>query len=93
MSTLISSLDLKYYKNEKTNENELKEVFNFHLKHGILFEVESILSCFSSEVDMMYDHYTAIQTLQNVYVHFPAANVAPITESSSVFINLEGYYI
>ncbi len=92
LATLISCLDLRYYKNFKLNEAELKNNYDFHLKHGILFEIESILSCFSNESDMMYDHYSAIQELQNVFIHFPIDTNGSIKEATgSISINLEKY--
>ena len=90
MSTLVTSLDLRYYKNSKENPTQLKDSYEFHVKNGILFQIESILSCFSNEVDMMHDHFIAIQALQSVYIHFPLENQGLITESnSSIFTNLE----
>ena len=94
MATLISSLDLFYHNNTRTED--IEEALSFHLKHGILFEIESGL-CFSSEFDLMFDHYKAVQALQNVYIHFPAGNT--ITEINSphneIDIRLEenGYHV
>lgn len=93
MATIVSSLDMRYYKNSKTNETELKKDFSFHLNHGLLFEIESMLNCFNNETDMMYDHYTAIQALHNVYIHFPLNSDGLIAETSSIFLDLERYSI
>jgi hypothetical protein len=89
MTTLISSLDLRYYKNTKLSVTDIKKYFEFHLKQGVLVGIESMLNCFSNESDMMYDHYIAIQTLQNVYLHFPSNVNSLISETNSIFINLE----
>jgi hypothetical protein len=91
MATLISSLDLLYHKNTKTNN--LNDFFSFHLKNGILFEIESGL-CFSTEFDLMFDHYNAVQALHNVYIHFPN-EIAQIDQSNQIEIILEenGYHV
>ena len=93
MATLVSSLDLRYYKNTKLSETDLIKDFSFHLKHGMLVEIESMLNCFSNESDMMYDHYAAIQALQNVYIHFPSNVYNLINGTNSIFITLEWYQI
>jgi hypothetical protein len=53
-----------------TNE-ELSNLFKFHSNYGILFLVQSLLSCFSNEVNMLFEHYCALRTLNYVYIHFP----------------------
>jgi hypothetical protein len=41
------------------------------MKNGILIQIESMLSCSSTENGMVYDHYNAIQNLNFVHLHLP----------------------
>lgn len=95
LTTLVSSLDMKYRHNEKVSDQELEKLFNYHLKHGILFQVESMLSCSSNEADMMQDHYKALQGLTNVQVHFPQKYSDLKTNNESIFVVLrsDGYHV
>ena len=50
-----------------------------------------MLSCSSTEADMMYDHYAAIQGLNYVHVHFPLEYSAFESSKESIFILLRKY--
>ena len=93
VTTLVASLDLKYRHNSRHSAGELKSVYDFHLKHGILFQVESLLSCASTEYDMMYDHLNAIECLNNVYVHFPQQFSVFESNSESIYIAIKKYLL
>ena len=93
VTTLVASLDLKYRHNSRHSESELKSVYEFHVKHGILFQVESLLSCASTEYDMMYDHLNAIECLNNVYVHFPQQFSVFESNSESIYIAIKRYFL
>lgn len=92
MTTLIASLDLKYYNNSNVGDKDLEELYKFHVKNGILFQVESMLSCSSTEADMMYDHYAAIQGLNKVQVHFPQ-QFSGFQSGNEICILLRRFYI
>ncbi len=78
------------YSNDSEIENKaLQDMYNFHTKNGILFQVESMLSCSSNEADMMYDHYEAIQKLNDVYVHFPTSFNGFKSNTESILILLK----
>ena len=67
----MGSVDFLYYKNPYMDFNKQKDLADFHMKNGILVQVESMLSCFSTENGMVYDHYNAIQNLNFVNLHLP----------------------
>ena len=69
-------------------EQKMHESIDYDCKYGILFHVESLLSCFSDELDMMIQHYCAIKSLNNVYIHFPKHNVNT-QQNSSISVKLE----
>ena len=79
---------MSYLNNSNADEKALEDVYNFHTKNGILFQVESMLSCSSNEADMMYDHYEAIQRLNDVHVHFPTNYSGFKSNTESIFILL-----
>ena len=85
---MIGSVDLKYYKNNKTNEDELKNLLEFHNKNGILIQIESMLSCFSNEYEMVYEHYHAIENLNHVLIHLPTTEFKQ-NQISNFSINIE----
>ena len=77
---------MRYFDNSKADDKDLEDLYNFHIKNGILFQLESMLSCSSNEADMMYDHYEAIQRLNDVYVHFPTKYAGFKSNTESFFI-------
>ncbi|CAF0704911.1 unnamed protein product [Brachionus calyciflorus] len=96
MTTLISTIDLKYNKNSYHTDLELKKMLEFHQKNGFLFQVESMLSCFSTEHTMIFEHHLALQNLHNVYIHLPT-NYVTLVESSTNYIKFnverDGFHI
>jgi hypothetical protein len=50
---------------------EMANLSAFHTNNGILIEVESMLSCFSTEHTMVYEHYNSIKCLSHVFIHLP----------------------
>lgn len=85
---MIASLDLKYYKNDNISEDEYEKIYAFHVNNGILFQVESVLSCYSNEYYMIYEHYNALQNLNHVFVHLPADRTQ-LTSSIGRFFFIE----
>ena len=88
LTTLIASLDFEYYNNSNVNVKDLKEKLSFHLNNGMLFQIESMLSCFSSEQTMVYEHYKAIQMLNYVFVHLPL-NHNELTSDTNFCIHID----
>lgn len=88
---MIASLDVKYYKNTNTNERDYENAYNFHLYNGILFHVESVLSCFSNEYYMVYDHYNALQNLNHVFIHLPSNRNDLLTSPPYFFVDIQRY--
>ena len=96
VTTLVASLDTKYKNNDKVPDQELESLFNYHMKNGILFQVESMLSCSSNEADMLQEHYKAIQGLMNVHLHFPLQYTDlknKNDESIFVVLRSDGYHV
>lgn len=95
LTVLISSLDMKYYNNPKYSEKDLEDLYNHHIKNGILFQVESLLSCASAEYSMMFEHYAAIESLNDIHIHFPAIFKDFKTTKDSIYIVLrgDGYHV
>jgi hypothetical protein len=88
MTTLVASVDLKFYKNPHLNEPDtINRVYNFHLLNGILFEIESLLSCYSNEYYMIYDHFCTIQRLNNVFIHLPVNLAHLLNETTTANTN------
>lgn len=67
-------------------------MLEFHQKNGILFQVESMLSCFSNEYSMIYEHHQALQYFHHVFIHLPT-NYLSLTNGHSDFfkISVEKY--
>ena len=88
MSALIGSYDFYYHKNTYITQSELKDQLNFHFNNGILFQVESMLSCFSTEHTMVYEHFKAIQALNYVVIHVPI-NYNEFNKETDFFIHID----
>jgi hypothetical protein len=88
MSALVGSYDFYYHKNTHINQSELKDQLNFHLNNGILFQVESMLSCFSTEHTMVYEHFKAIQALHYVVIHIPL-NYKEFNKEADCFLHVD----
>ena len=88
LTALVASIDLKYNKNFNISEEKKKALYDFQIKNGILFQVESMLSCSSNEHLMIYDHYNALQTLNFVHIHLPQ-NFVDIEKIDTFYTNLE----
>jgi hypothetical protein len=71
LTGFISSIDLRFNNNTHLGETKQRELYEFHLKYGVLIEVESMLSCSSNEHAMIYDHYNAVQNFNYVNLHLP----------------------
>lgn len=90
MTTLISTIDLKYNKNQNYSDLNIKNLLEFHQKNGILIQLESMLSCFSNEYSMIYEHHQAVQNFHQIFVHLPANYVSLVQSTSDYFnINIE----
>ena len=85
---MISSFDFDYYNNSNVDISDLKEKLNFHLNNGILFQIESMLSCYSTEHTMVYEHFKAVQMLNFVFIHLPL-NQSEFSTDSSFCIHLD----
>ena len=85
---MIASLDLEYNNNSSVNVKDQKEKLSFHLNHGILFQIESMLSCFSNEHYMVYEHFKAVQMLNHVFIHLPT-NFNDLGKSSNFSIHID----
>lgn len=71
-------------------DEEYEKIYNFHQYNGILFHDESLLSCFSNEYYMIYDHYNALKNLNYVYIHLPANRIDISTNNDSfIYIDIE----
>jgi len=55
-------------------------------------EVESMLSCFSTEHTMVYEHYNATKSLSNVLIHLPLNLLDSTVEQSTSKSALESCF-
>lgn len=92
MTTVVSTVDLKYNKNSNYSDLYTKNLLEFHQKNGMLIQIESMLSCFSNEYAMIYEHHQALQNFNQVFIHLPTNYVSLVQSTSDYFnINIEKY--
>lgn len=71
---------------------EFDKSLNFHLKNGFLFQVESMLSCYSNEYYMVYEHFNTLQSLTSVLFHLPRNRSNLIdTSNFNFYIDIQKY--
>ena len=89
VTTLLASLNYTYCSNKFFTEQKVKEIIDFHCENGVLFHVESLLSCFGDELNMMTEHFTAINSLNSVFVHLPESFCDPLPDNSTISIRVD----
>jgi hypothetical protein len=69
----------------------MANLFAFHKNNGILIEIESMLSCFSTEHTMVYEHYNSVKSLSHVLIHLPL-NLLDLTVEQATKSPLESCF-
>jgi hypothetical protein len=86
LTTLIASINLKFYKNPYLSDSEVKSNLEFHLKNGILVQFESLLSCSSNEQYMLAEHSSSIENFDNLHIHLPINHKDLIQNNNSNYL-------